>query len=418
MERMKELLRDSMAAGSGGFGAQILGATSVQRDYDGTPMITDTMAKEDLYALGSVLNEYGRGMIQVAGPSIKTTNNLAKASGRPIVYNAVTPDVDQHGQPTENAGKLLKWISEANNEQGLRIFGQAITSTATNDNASHFALDIWNLFDASPPWRRITIGTPEERIAKMQDPVLRQACKDQFDNPNKPKLLNQVDRKGDTNSVGGQADTDRDGGLGLSLRKLVYETAKNGENKKWEGMVLMDIAEQRGQHVVDAFLDVSIEDGLHNVWKAMAKPTNLTMLKEIANNPYTLPGVSDGGAHTKFITAGDFSTDFLSNLVRDNDGMSLEDAHWRISKYCAQAAGMLDRGSIAVGMPADILVYDYKNLRVLPEEVAYDFPGGEWRRIRRAEGYDYTIVNGVITFEGNRCTGATPGQLLRFGRGQ
>merc|ERR1712096_268512 len=128
MTQMKQLLRDAMEAGSGGFGAQILGATSVQRDYDGTPMITDTMAKEDLYALGSVLNEYGRGMIQVAGPSIKTTNNLAKASGRPIVYNAVTPDVDQPGQPTENAGKLLKWITEANNEQGLRIFGQAITS--------------------------------------------------------------------------------------------------------------------------------------------------------------------------------------------------------------------------------------------------------------------------------------------------
>ena len=100
----------------------------------------------------------------------------------------------------------------------------------------------------------------------------------------------------------------------------------------------------------------------------------------LGNSRYVVPGVSDGGAHTKFITAGDFSTDFLSNLVRDNDGMSLEEAHWRISKYCAQAAGMLDRGSIAVGMPADIIVYDFKNVRVLPEEVSYDFPGGEWRR--------------------------------------
>merc|ERR1719409_990452 len=320
MAEMKRLLREAMDAGACGFSAQILGETSVQRDYDGTPMITDTMAKEDLYQFGSVLSEIGRGFVQITGPSMKTSENLARASGRPIIYNAITPDVDQHGQPTPNAGKLLNWITEANEQKGLRIFGQAITSTVTTNNASHFALDIWNLFDASPPWRRITIGSPEERIQKMKDPVLRQACKDQFDNPNKPKLLNQVDRKGDTNSVGGQQDTDRDGGLGLSLRKLTYETASKEENKKWEGMTVDELAKARNQHIVDAFLDVSIEDDLHNMWKAIAKPTNLTVLKGIANDRYTFPGVSDGGAHTKFITAGDYSTDFLANLVRDNDG--------------------------------------------------------------------------------------------------
>ena len=72
MTEMKRLLRESMEAGACGFSAQILGQTSVQRDYDGTPMITDTMAKEDLYAFGSVLNEFGRGFMQVAGPSRKT----------------------------------------------------------------------------------------------------------------------------------------------------------------------------------------------------------------------------------------------------------------------------------------------------------------------------------------------------------
>ncbi len=66
----------------------------------------------------------------------------------------------------------------------------------------------------------------------------------------------------------------------------------------------------------------------------------------------------------------------------------------------------------------NILVYDLQNLKILPDELAYDFPGGEWRRISRAAGYDYTIVNGEITFEGLRCTGACPGKLLRHGRAQ
>jgi len=432
MEKMKEMLREAMEAGGGGFSAQILGETSIQRDYDGTPMVTDTMNKEDLYAFGSVLSELGRGFMQVTGPSMKTTENLARASGRPVIYNAVTPDVDQHGQARENHTRIMKWLQEANNEKGLRIFGQGITTAGMSaGNVTHFSLDIWNLFDSSPAWRNVTIGTPEERMAAMKVPELRQACMHQYDTTNKLQL-NQIDRtgKGSNPNMESRGTTksgstkDQDGGIGLAagsqglgMEELIYEKASKPENKKWEGMLLDDIAKQRKQHVVEAFLDVSMEDDLKNTWVTPMRSANITELKKIANDNYCVPGVSDGGAHTKFITAGNFSTDFLTILVRDEGAMPLEDAHWKLSKYPAQAAGMLDRGAIAVGMPADLLVYDLKNLKILPEEIAYDFPGGEWRRVSRAEGYDYTIVNGEITFEGLRCTGKTPGKLLRHGRG-
>jgi N-acyl-D-aspartate/D-glutamate deacylase len=46
-------------------------------------------------------------------------------------------------------------------------------------------------------------------------------------------------------------------------------------------------------------------------------------------------------------------------------------------------------------------------------EMLHDLPGGEGRLVQRAVGIDYTIVNGQITFEGQRCTGARPGSLLR-----
>ena len=152
---MKDLLRDAMACGAAGFGAQILGNTSVQRDYDGTPMITDTMAKDDLYQFGSVLSEFGRGFMQVAGPSRKTTENLAKASGRPVLYNAISPDVDQHGQKTENATILMKWLQECNQEKGLRIYRQAIIIMNLK-RSQYFSLDVFNFSDAFRPWRRRT----------------------------------------------------------------------------------------------------------------------------------------------------------------------------------------------------------------------------------------------------------------------
>merc|ERR1719487_2814820 len=122
-----------------------------------------------------------------------------------------------------------------------------------------------------------------------------------------------------------------------------------------EGMKAKDIAKARKQTITEAFLDTSVEDELQNEWQTAIHPVDMTELKKVATHPYTVPGLSDGGAHTKFITAGEYSTEFIAGICRDNDAMTLEEAHWKMSQYPAMAAGMFDRGSIAVGMPADIL---------------------------------------------------------------
>ena len=67
------------------------------------------------------------------------------------------------------------------------------------------------------------------------------------------------------------------------------------------------------------------------------------------------------------------------------------------------------------GAPADIVVYDFDNLAVLPMEVAHDFPGGEWRRVQRAHGYRWVLVNGAITIEDDCETATYGGELLRHG---
>jgi N-acyl-D-aspartate/D-glutamate deacylase len=138
-------------------------------------------------------------------------------------------------------------------------------------------------------------------------------------------------------------------------------------------------------------------------------------MRQLVNYKYSLPGLSDGGAHTKFFTLGSFTTQFLADWVRTYEMMDLEQAHWRLSAYPAHVAGILDRGFIRQGAPADLVVYDYENLHELPAERAYDFPAGQWRQIKKASGYRYTVVNGQVTFEDSEPTGAVPGELLRFG---
>jgi len=77
--------------------------------------------------------------------------------------------------------------------------------------------------------------------------------------------------------------------------------------------------------------------------------------------------------------------------------MTLEEANWRLSTMPGWAIGIRDRGFIREGMPADIVVYDLEKLAVKPMEAVHDLPEGDWRRVQKATGYRYTIVNGEVT---------------------
>jgi len=86
-----------------------------------------------------------------------------------------------------------------------------------------------------------------------------------------------------------------------------------------------------------------------------------------------------------------------------------------LSTQPALCAGFKNRGMLREGTPADIVIYDLNKLAVKPMEIVHDFPGGEWRRVKRAEGYRKILVNGQVTLEDGEPTGAMSGKLLRYG---
>src|SRR5207302_788658 len=132
------------------------GEGSNQRDYDGTPMVTDIMTEEELLAFAAVLRKVGRGFVQSNGAPPALWEQVAEVSGRPILYNFVTVTTDQHGVANGYFRDRLEWVREAN-LRGHRIFAQSITC----EIAFEFCLDTWNLFDPNPIWREATLGTPE-----------------------------------------------------------------------------------------------------------------------------------------------------------------------------------------------------------------------------------------------------------------
>jgi len=396
---MARLLDEGMDAGLCGFSIQRLGANSTQADFDGSPMVTDTMCDEDILNLGRVLRKRDEGFMEItqatghARDDLNFVERLAGEAQRPILWQAVVPT---RVNP-EIHRRSLRWIAR-NREKGLPIFGQG----ATVRSGFAFSLDNWNLYDNSPAWREITTGTTEEKIAKMRNPEMRRAAIRAIDeaDPNFKAIL---------------------AGVGGNPKYLIVQWVENHEElEKYIGKALGQIGTEENKHPVEVMLDLSIATNLKAEFLGPNRGFNADFMAEIFTaSPFTFPGVSDGGAHTKFFTGGAFTTDFLRWLVRDEQKLTLEEAHYRMSALPAHAAGFRDRGMLREGMAADVVVYDLNGLGIEPEwigEISRDFPGGEWRRVQRSKGYRSILVNGVETFADGRCTGETPGKLLRHGR--
>ncbi len=381
------LFEESLDAGGCGWSAQRLmptGPAAVQLDYDGTPMVTDIMHDETCERLAAVLGRRNEGFMQMTISSGSFDRDrahmekLSELSGRPMLWNVI--QVYDHKPEIHRDG--LKWLNSCH-ARGIRVYGQGLTT----DAGYGFTFEDWNLWDERPAWREATLGTVEEKLAKLADPARRIALKSQM-----PMLVT------------------------AGIPQLVVTGPASPETEQYRDMMIGAIAEKLGKHPVDAMLDIAVHDRLKTEFFAAGTNTWPGYMKEIVDNPYVLFGVSDGGAHTKFLTAGRYPTETIIKGVREHGMMSLEEAHWRLSALPAMVAGFEDRGVLRRGAPADIIVYDYEGLEVLPAEIVHDLPGGEWRRIQRAKGYRYVLVNGQVTIENDQETNTCSGRLLRFGR--
>ncbi|HEX9683545.1 MAG TPA: amidohydrolase family protein [Acidimicrobiales bacterium] len=404
VEEMKRLLHVAMDAGACGFSLQKLGENSMQADYDGTPMITDTMDDELILEFGSVLAERGEGFVQLTYAPLdskldlatvfasdhnqKFVEELAAVSGRPVLHNAIQAIAVF---PDAHRGALA-WLESAN-RNGHRVLGQADHVR----NWYEFTFEDFSFADSAPSWRDCLVGEPGDVLHRLADPEIREQMR------NEEHLLVAL-------------------ALGASIPKFTL-TATGGTSSldHYVGRSMADIAETEGRHHVDVLLDIALDSKLKAEFKStFVKEPVAEYNAEILKSPYTMAGISDGGAHTKFFIGGAYPTDMIRWLVREEGLLTLEEAHMKLSYLPAHAAGLTDRGFLREGFPADIVVYDYENLAPEPDfsyEQVFDLPGGDWRRIQRANGYRWVLVNGEITIESDKETDARPGRLLRHGRG-
>jgi N-acyl-D-aspartate/D-glutamate deacylase len=249
------------------------------------------------------------------------------------------------------------------------------------------------VFDDLPTWKAVLFLPVAERIKAIRDPETRKKMRYEAVEEKKPSRFS---RRWD----------------------LVYLiNAATPANKHLEKKSVAEIAKLRGQDVIDAFLDISLEEGLDTEFQTSSTNGDEAAVAEIIRSPYVLVGQSDAGAHLIYDAGFGYATRLLGYWVREKKIMSLEEGVRKLTFMVASIFGLRDRGLLRPRMAADLVVFDPAAIRECEPEMVQDLPANEKRFIQKAVGIEMTIVNGEVLVEKDAHTGALPGAVLGNGNG-
>lgn len=380
--QIKALLQDAVRAGAFGFTTT---AIPQHIGYKGRPLACRQASRDELKAYANALKELGKGTIELALTATAAEISeeeyalldfLLTESGRPVTWLGV---VSRDDKP--EAGREVLRKAEPLIKRG------AIPQVTCRPFVIQINLRTPFIFANHPSWNPVFNRTPDEQMRVYRDTAFRQAFRKELE---KPRIFSG------------------------RWERLEVKEVNNPAMKALEGKTVAEIAQARGQDGLDTFLDLALEDNLKIEYTIVLFNANDDLIPELITDPRTLVGLSDGGAHVDMLCDAGYCTYLLGTWVRDKEVMSLEYAVQRLTSEPATFFGVRDRGRLAVGAAADIVVFDYNTVGSgRRPEMRYDLPGGGRRLVMPAQGIQTTIVNGVVLYDRQQHSGALPGQVLR-----
>ena len=191
--------------------------------------------------------------------------------------------------------------------------------------------------------------------------------------------------------------------------------------KQYEGRKVGDIAAEEGRAPIDVMMDIAVADELLTSFRPEQgghDKAAYELRAKLWRDDRTLVGASDAGAHLDMIDTFSFSTTILSKGVREFGVITLEEAIYQITERQARYMGLIDRGRIAEGFHADIVIFDEATVGRGPSYTRMDVPGAsgmEGRIYADAIGIEQVFVNGVQIVRDGVHTGLLPGKVLKSG---
>src|SRR5436309_8411171 len=313
---------------------------------------------------------------------------LAEASGRTVVYNSLSQTMRRPDEWKIHMARI-----EETAALGIRAYPMCSPNRITQD----FTMKNSQVFRGLPTWHPILLMSDEEKLRLYADPEIRAKLHDEAV-VNKPE-----------SAVG----------FSKTWWNHMWVNQPALEKNKWmQFKSIGQIAEKEGKRVIDAFLDLVIEEKLETRFLQAENNVDDEALTKILTHPNAVIGLGDGGAHVQFHGGYGYLTKLLGEWVREKQVMTLEQAVRRLTFDSASTFGLYDRGLLRPGMTADITIFDPETVKPLPEFIVHDFPAGGWRFKEPAAGIYATFVNGQMLMKEGNHTGNLPGRVLRNSRYQ
>ena len=182
------------------------------------------------------------------------------------------------------------------------------------------------------------------------------------------------------------------------------------------GGTLKDYADSVGKHRSDAMADWILANGTFSTVHMAPFPKDEDLTMGLMKDPKTVGNVSDAGAHLQMLCGSGENALLLTKYVQAEKKLTLEEAIHIMTGKLAEHFFLNDRGVIAQGKRADIVIFNMDEIGYRQIEKAHDVPDGKggttWRFTRAAMPTRMTLVNGVVTFENGASTGNKPGQFI------
>ncbi len=351
-------------------------------------LVPAVVASEDeLFALAGVLRESGAGIVQIAALDTEIESGLCSrlsmATGRPVIYGSIK----------QRAGDTTQWrrhlaLVEQRGRQGARAY----PLFSPRRFADRFTMRNVQEFRGVPTFHPITLAPDEEKLRAYRDPAVRRVLYEEV-----------VERKRGVYKTGFVGHWDN-----IAVTKPAL-----AKNEPLRGMDLEELAKRQGKNVLDAFLDLVVEEDLATEFEITLLNDDPDAVAALLKSPSVVVGLSDGGAHVVFDIGCGYTTAVLATYVREKAVLTLEEAVRKLTSHSAEVFGIADRGLLRTGYAADIVVFDQQTIAPEAPAMVSDLPGGAARLVQRARGIRCTIVNGQVLIENGRHTGALPGQVVR-----
>jgi N-acyl-D-aspartate/D-glutamate deacylase len=173
------------------------------------------------------------------------------------------------------------------------------------------------------------------------------------------------------------------------------------------------LAKEAGEHPAETWLRIMLETDGEALFHVRFFNHDYAAVEKFLQKDWVLPSLGDAGAHlTQIIDAG-WPTFMLSHWCREKGTFSLAETVRMLTSAQARILGFSDRGTLAVGMRADINVINTEKVVEAQPRLVNDFPGGVPRLIQKAQGYRATICNGSVIVSEGEITGERAGKVLR-----